>query len=50
MENETEGRRGRGKRKEKKGECGMRRRKEWAGGRKKGEKGRKGRKVRVSEE
>jgi len=50
MENEAEGRGGKGKRREKKGEHGMRGKEEWVGRKKKEEKGEKGKKVRVSRE
>jgi len=48
MGNETEGREGRGKREEKGGKSGMRRKKEWTGRRKGEEKGEKKKKMRMS--
>jgi len=48
MGNETEGRGGKGKRRKERGEHRTRGKKEWTGGRKKGEKGEWGKKVRVS--
>jgi len=50
MKNETEGRGEKGKRKEKRGEHGMRGGREWMGGKKREEKGEKGKEVRMNRE